>query len=384
MFAESYRLHARQRAFNFDIVRSNPYMNGYSITGLLDHSICGEGLWTMMREWKPGIVDAMQNGFAPLKWCLFLDTMHVYARTPVRFEAVLANEDCLAERDYPVCFRLFGDAGVIREWRTVLRPTRDQLKTFSVPVYSEEISLDVPTGTYTIHADIEGAAATDGVLTFHVTDPADLCLDDVTVAAYGLNEATEAVLSRAGVRVVPLDAADADQRSVVLIGAVEETARTEVFETVRTLTDAGCRILFLDRRSFASADDEMYFCPVENKPYIEYNRDWLYHKEYLVRRGHPYFEGMPQGMMDMEYWLYLTNGLHFRGGETPAEIASASFGTGMINADGYTGGFNLAMYPVGEGAVVLTVYDLADSIGHNPAADRLLLNMIRTENKRLF
>ena len=384
MFAESYRLHARQRAFNFDIVRSNPYMNGYSITGLLDHSICGEGLWTMMREWKPGIVDAMQNGFAPLKWCLFLDTMHVYARTPVRFEAVLANEDCLEEREYPVCFRLFGDAGVIREWRTVLRPTRDQLKTFSVPVYAEEISLDVPTGTYTIHADIEGAAATDGVLTFHVTDPADLCLDDVTVAAYGLNETAEAVLSRAGVRVVPLDAADADQRSVVLIGTVAETARAAVFETVRTMTDAGCRVLFLDRRSFASADDEMHFCPVADKPHMEYSHDWLYHKEYLVRRGHPYFEGMPQGMMDMEYWLYLTNGRHLRGGEAPAEIASASFGTGMINADGYTGGINLALYQVGAGAVVLTVYDLADSIGHNPAADRLLLNMIRTENKRLF
>jgi hypothetical protein len=43
--------HKKYREFDFNILRSNPYFNGISLTGLLDHSICGEGLWTLYREY---------------------------------------------------------------------------------------------------------------------------------------------------------------------------------------------------------------------------------------------------------------------------------------------------------------------------------------------
>jgi hypothetical protein len=34
-------------------------------------------------------------GWAPLRWCLFAEPVHVYRESKVRLEAVLANEDVL-------------------------------------------------------------------------------------------------------------------------------------------------------------------------------------------------------------------------------------------------------------------------------------------------
>ncbi len=44
MLRDSQRLHARQRLIGFDLIRSNPQICGYNLTGLLDHALTGEGL----------------------------------------------------------------------------------------------------------------------------------------------------------------------------------------------------------------------------------------------------------------------------------------------------------------------------------------------------
>ena len=63
---------------------------------------------TTFRELKPGTVDAMFEGFAPLRLCLFAEPVNVYRGTRVRFEAVLANEDALAPGEYPVRLLVVG------------------------------------------------------------------------------------------------------------------------------------------------------------------------------------------------------------------------------------------------------------------------------------
>lgn len=380
---ESQRLHSRQRAFNFDILRSNPYINGYSITGLLDHSICGEGLWTLMREWKPGCVDAMQNGLAKLKWCLFLDDMHIYAGKPVRFEAVLANEDMLEEKDYPICFRVLGEEGVVWESETVLHPTPEQLSTFAVPVLDEMLTLDVPTGRYQLHADITGAAAADSQLNFYVTNEADITADVKTVIGAALNPQTEQLLARAGVEVIPLEEADTSVPATVLVDFVPEEERGKLFAKLNAMAEAGSRVVLANRHILSGPTGNTHYLDIDNKPVIGGESDWLYHQEYLAKRKHPYFRGMPKGMMDWEYWMYLINGFHFKNGAVPTSTAAASFGTGCINEDGYLGGFNIGSYPKGKGAIILNSFNLVENIGINPSADRLLLNILSAESRLL-
>ena len=68
----------------------------------------GEGLWTTFRELKPGTTDAVFDGWAPLRWCLFVEPANVYRKTPVRLEAVLANEDALLPGKYPARLEVVG------------------------------------------------------------------------------------------------------------------------------------------------------------------------------------------------------------------------------------------------------------------------------------
>ncbi|MBQ7337544.1 MAG: hypothetical protein IJW40_03710 [Clostridia bacterium] len=379
MMQESYRLHARHRAYNFDMIRANPYINGYSITGLLDHSICGEGLWTMMREWKPGCVDAMQNGLAKLKWCMFFDDMHFYAGRPVRFEALIANEDQLAERDYPVCFRILGEAGVLWERKSVLHPTAEQLKGFSVPVLDEMITLHVPTGKYRMYADIEGAAVMDHYLDFYVTNEADITTDAKQIVGVGLGEQTAALLARVGVTVKSLQTAERQAPAVVLVDTVPETEREALFSVLNEMAMQGSRVVFANRHVLGGPSGATHYLAVDNAPILGGEADWLYHQEYLAKRQHPYFTGLPCGMMDWEYWIYMINGYHFKHGAIPDVTAAASFGTGCINPDGYYGGFNIGTYRKGKGAITINSFNLVENIGINPAADRLLLNILDTE-----
>ena len=68
-FAESQRKMAGQRTLGLNAIRSNPNIVGYSLTGMNDHVSCGEGLTTTFRELKPGTVDAIVEGLAPLRLC---------------------------------------------------------------------------------------------------------------------------------------------------------------------------------------------------------------------------------------------------------------------------------------------------------------------------
>jgi hypothetical protein len=117
---------ARHRVQGFDLVRSNPSLCGFNLTGMLDHALTGEGLWTLWRTWKPGALDALQNGWASLRWCLFVEPSHAYAGRPFRIEAVLANEDVLGPGRYPVTFRLFGPNGVAWERREEILRSRSR------------------------------------------------------------------------------------------------------------------------------------------------------------------------------------------------------------------------------------------------------------------
>ena len=92
---------------------------------------------------------------------------------------------------------------------------------------------------------------------------------------------------------------------------------------------------------------------------------------------------MPCGIMDWDYWIYMINGADFRNSPAPDEVASASFGPGNINEQGYEGGFNIGTYRIGKGALILNSYNLVENIGLNPAADHLMINILNEEAARL-
>ena len=131
---------AGQRTLGLNAIRSNPYVVAHSITGTVDQGMTGEGLFTTFRELKPGTVDAVFDGWAPLRWCLFAEPGNVYRKTPVRLEAVLANEDVLAPGEYPVRLQVIGpkQTRVLDRTITVQVPERTGSREppFALPVFA--------------------------------------------------------------------------------------------------------------------------------------------------------------------------------------------------------------------------------------------------------
>lgn len=76
---DSQHREARHRLLGFNLIRSNPRLCGFNLTGMLDHVMTGEGVWGFWRDWKPGVMDTMRDGWAPVRWCLFANPLHSYA-----------------------------------------------------------------------------------------------------------------------------------------------------------------------------------------------------------------------------------------------------------------------------------------------------------------
>ena len=368
MLRASQALHCRQRTLGFNLIRSNPKICGYNLTGLLDHGYTGEGLWTFWREFKPGIMETLQDGWSPLHWCLFAAPMNVHAGRPVKLEAILANEDALAPGSYPAWLRVLGPNGVAWEKKldvVIPAPAEGEDGPLAVPVFAEDVTLPGPAGEYTFHATLErGGAPTGGQLTFHASEVPQTI--PATVAAVGVGPDVENWLKAHGVTL-------AENSRVILAGDVSPDQRKQVLERV----NQGSTAVFLNPGAFKDGDDETAQLPLKNKGRLTHFSDWLYHKE-CVAKKHALFQGMQApGVMDWDYYGPVISNLFFEGQDTPDDTAAAAFAVcHSSRPDGYAAGVMLGTYKVGAGRIVLNTFNILDNVDRHPAADRLLLNLV--------
>jgi len=274
LLRESQRLHARQRTLGFDLIRANPQLCGYNLTGMLDHGMTGEGLWTFWREWKPATFDAVADGWSPLRWCLFVDPSHGYAGRTFTVEAVLATEDVLRPGEYPARFRIFGPAGVA--WEQAVPVIVPGPAALAVPVLRETVALDGPAGQYTFAANLErGGAPTGGRVTFYVSDPSGLPRLPGSALLYGIDNRTEGWLETHGLRCEPLTSAA--RGDLVLIGKPSAPeADPAGWAGLTERLDQGATLLFLSAEPFRGNQTAMDWLPLRHKGRCYAFNDWLY------------------------------------------------------------------------------------------------------------
>ena len=125
---------------------------GFSQTGAIDSVMGGDGTVTTFRELKPGTTDAMFEGWAPLRWCLFVEPVNLYRGSRARLEVVLANEDALPPGQYPARLKVIGP-GLTRAWErnvTVTIPPAgvagQKEPPMVVPVLAEDVLINGPAG----------------------------------------------------------------------------------------------------------------------------------------------------------------------------------------------------------------------------------------------
>jgi hypothetical protein len=386
MLLESQRIHCLHRLLGFDLVRSNPDICGFNITGMLDHGMTGEGLWTFWREWKPGIVDALRDGWAPLRFCIFAEPQHIYSGEKIKLEAALANEDVLSPGEYPVNLKVRGPEGIAWEHRAAVKipePGPGKYGPLAVPVFSGEIKINGPAGAYKFAASMEqGCAPAGGTLEFYVSEnPPRLRLKH-RVAQWGIGNNILSWLRLHGAHSGSFTDLPEKRSRVILVGDI--AGEKDIEKTWQELTErikAGSAAIFLSPAAFKSGEDSVTRLPLKNKGVCRELYDSLYHIE-CVAKPHPMLEGLqPAGIMDWYFYGPVIPHLFFEGTEVPDDVIAAAFTTGYPIPGGYASGILAGSYKLGKGNFIINTFKILENIGSHPAADRLLLNLVSYASK---
>ncbi|MGI8988343.1 MAG: CocE/NonD family hydrolase [Bryobacteraceae bacterium] len=365
MITAGQRMQSEQRLIALNAIRSNPHLAGYSLTGLSDQAIEGEGLMTTFRELKPGIVDAMTDGFAPVRWCLFAEPVHVYRGETVHLEAVLADEDVLKPGAYPARLKMVGPAGVVFERTTMLNipdPHGSPEPPMVFPVFQENVKVDGPAGQYQVEVSFDRDAAAVGRQVVIVGDAANLPKVNANVSVLDHGGLTS-WLAQHGAR-----AGQSSGREVILVGS-GESAGTDLMDRVK----AGSVAVLLE----PAALPEVLKGKIVNSAPLFWGRD-------DVVKPHPIFEGLPsQRLMDLRFYRDVIARSSITDFDSDAENIVPAFAVGRPGGPGYWAGSNLLSYRWGEGWVIISTLRLLENLGKDPAADRIMLNLVSFATKWL-
>jgi hypothetical protein len=366
-----------QRLLSLNAIRSNPRVIGHSMTGTVDQGMTAEGLWTTFRELKPGTMDAVFDGWAPLRFCLFAEPVNIYRGSKVRLEAVLANEDALAPGDYPVRLHVFGpEAKLVLERKALVKIAKPGSKPeapFALPVFNEEVVLDGPAGKYRFVAAFErGAAAAGGETEFYVDDPATMPRVNSEVVLWGSDEGLTKWLADHGIRVKPFSAVEPARRQVILAAAKPPSpGGPEAFRELVGHITRGSTVIFLSPEVFAHANKAEALVPLVNKGTLVSPWNWLYHADQWAK-PHPIFAGLPTGIMDYTFYRELIPDRVWTGLEAPTQAVAGSNNTSID----YSSGLLLSVHTLGSGRFILTTLPIRQNLGTHPAAERLLRNLL--------
>ncbi len=375
--AASIQRMAAQRLLGLNAIRANTNVIGYSLTGTVDQGMTGEGLWTTFRELKPGTTDAVFDGWAPLRWCLFAEPVNVTRGGRVRLDAVLANEDALPAGTYPVRLMVVGpDAARVWERKftvTIPDPHTKPEPPMVLPVFSEEVPIDGPSGPYRFLADFEaGAAAAGGQAEFRLYDPADMPRVNAEVTLWGEDPELNQWLTQHDIRVRPATEDPPTQREVILASGKAPAEGAAAFAGLAARIARGSTAIFLTHEMLRRNDQATGYLPLIRKGTIANLPSWLYHKDEWCKH-HPIFDGLPSGGL-MDYTVYreiLPDGA-FSGQDPPDETVAAGLNTALP----YSSGVFLGVYRLGAGRFIVNVLGIRNHLGGTPVAERLLRNLV--------
>lgn len=367
---DTMREHGKLRLRNLDCVRSNPNLCGYNITGLLDHALTGEGLWTYWREFKSGIVDVVRDGWAPLRWGVLLDNTLWSPEKKERVRVFLANEDVLPCGQYFAIFQIRGPKGLMFEKQLEIVLPED--KPLAVPVMEDYLAFDIP-GQYEISLQMPAAAPIGGRRSFRVGTP--LAARNYTVWTEGMTDEQCKKISGFGLQVrkgIP------EEKGLILVGSMEKDSPENRRKRVTMITEAvlrGCNAVYMDGSVFKKGDCNEAFLPLSSKGccYSFYN--WLYHVDGMCRRD-GLLSGICEGVLDSEALGPVYPDRIFEDIEETEECDCAMLGCGLPRDGGTYTGLALGAYRLVHGSMVLNAFRILENLGSRYAADRLLLNIV--------
>ncbi|MGI8880840.1 MAG: glycoside hydrolase family 2 TIM barrel-domain containing protein [Jatrophihabitans sp.] len=370
---ESYRAHARYRLAGIGLLRSNPQMAGHNITGMLDHAVSGEGMWSFAeRVLKPGIVDAVGDAFAPLRWCVYVDPEHSVVGQPVTIDITLADEGVLAPGTYPGTARLMGADGPEWESSLVVEVPAPRAARLVHPVLRAELPTELPAGRHDLLLSLDQGGSPRGRRTTLIrSSPVGALQVDRRIVVVGDDHDLVTWLGERGVAAAPEITGAAD---TILIGAGVPTSK-DTWRAVSAAVNAGATAVLLDARCAVSSDGWLAHPIVPLG--IDDTEDWLYHTE-TIARPHPALAGIADpGLLDWSFFGQTIPRSRVTSSIAADDVAVVQIGIGMPVAGGYVSGYGLSGWTVGNGRLIANTLRLVECLGTEPAAALLLAGVVR-------
>lgn len=376
-FAESFlkdsqRYNADERKRHFDMIRSNNKLCGYSLTGLLDHGMCGEGLWSYWRRWKPLMFDAVSEGWAKLRFCNFV-TPNGYSGDEFVFESVLANDGALKSGTYTANFAVYGDEGVVTAFSQTFTVNENDFSTF---ITKRKIKITAKEGKYYFAAELNEGSPVATTTRFYVYDKPNYRNDKKTYCV-GLSQDEKTKLAKLNVCCEEFNAENIESRenrAFILAG----TNDVNVDKLLQSASD-GSTVLFIDAAKLSEADVERLKKLSDDIKLTNY-RDWLYHKEYLLADGEV-FNGLGNKMLELTRFGETFAHTTIYTKKTPDDVICPGFLTGYYGVKlGYELNYAALGFNYGKGKVLINCFNILDNLGFC-VADKLLINLINKYNK---
>ena len=383
-FRQSNTMMGPLRLFGINALRANPNIVGYSMTGAVDQGLSGEGLTTTFRELKPGTIDAIFDGFAPLRWCLFVEPINIYRGRQVHLDAVIANEDVLKPGEYPATLAVLGLNNKKYFERKIIVTIPEGQPAFAIDVLSEEVVIDGPDGEYRFVATFDkGAAAAGGDARFYLTDPANMPAVDTEVVLWGSCPALQEWFLEHGIRTRRFDSAAQTERELIVVSDKPSSDDTKpAFRDLACRIARGSTVVFLspgvfNKKTgwFGSPDEPLGWLPLKDKGLVKsFINIGLYRADHWTR-NHPIFDGLSSGrLMDCMIYRNIIPDRAWSGQDIPTEAVSGA----ILSAFGeYESGLTVAVYELGAGRFILNTLKIEQNLGKDPVAERLLRNMLR-------
>jgi hypothetical protein len=373
MLVDSQKLAARERALWFNILRSNPKVNGYSLTGHSDYWGYAEGVTDTFGEFKADHLAAMQNGWAKLKWCLLVHPMNVYAHRPFRVRVALANEDQLAPGNYRARLCIIGPSGELWHKEASIAIQGGVNPPLAYAVVDEDVKLaGLTEAKHTLAAALVGIPnASADRLEFAVTDKnKHPDLSKTTITVLGVSPGVKELLTSRGATLREYVAGQSIDREALVVGAgVPDNAA--VWRPLYQRIARGAHAVFLAPAALDGGPKSVNkWLAVGKKGTRTKPHEWLYHSD-TIAKNHPILTGLPAKVMTPDTYGQLLGGEFFNAVADPQQsVVMRLYCTTATTWDGLMVG----IYQHHAGKFTVNAFDLVGNLG-NPAADRMLLNM---------
>ncbi|MGA2034726.1 MAG: glycoside hydrolase family 2 TIM barrel-domain containing protein [Thermoguttaceae bacterium] len=377
MLVDSELNAARQREIMFNIVRSNPRVNSYSLTSVMDAWGLAEGVMDGFREFKPGHLAILRAGWAKLRWCLFVNPMHVYSDAPMRLKVALASEDALPAGAYPVTLRITGRQGALWQKAVTITIPAGEHPPLAYTALDEDVAVaGLAEGTYSLSAVFDNRDnAASHELSFFVSERSKQPRNLGPITVLGVNPPVRTFLTAHGAVLREFAAKEQRDRDVILVGDTL-AGGAAAWRALYARVACGAHAVFLSPAVFSNGKAANHWLAVQSKGDQVGRQDWLYHKD-IVAKPHPLMAGLQTRIMTPDYYAEVLANTRFFRNTTPPDdtVAVAIHCTMGDGAFECSSGVMLGTYRHHAGRFTLNTLNLLSNLGH-PAADRLLLNLL--------